>query len=91
MTPNGNPLHHRNDPETIEALEFLTVRELKRAGWNDDQILGFLVCAHSQGGLRPGAPKWLRRQQAFLLTHGKGIAPADVDPIRRRLQDENRF
>jgi hypothetical protein len=88
---NEQRTHHQNDPETIAALEFLTVRELKKAGWNADEILGFLVCAHTQGGLREGAPKWLRRQQAFLLTHGKGIEKEIVEPIRQRLQDKYRF
>lgn len=82
-----NRTYPNNDPETIEALEFLTVRHLQKNGWSAEAITGFLVASHAQGGLRPGAPKWLRKQNGFLLAHGKGIEPERVKQIRERVED----
>ena len=66
-----------SDAATVEALAFLMVRELQKRGLTPAEIRGFILCAKAFGGLRPLAPKWLRRQQAFLLTHGKGVSEDD--------------
>ena len=67
------------DPDNAEQLAYLTAYELRERGWPRDMIVGFLVASFSQGALRDGAPKWLRKQAAFLLVHGKGIEPSSID------------
>jgi len=82
-TPHPKP----HNAETIEALRYLIIRRLVAEGWTAQRIEGFLVAMSAFGGLREGAPKWLRKQQALVLHSGKGIQPNDVGAAARHVDN----
>lgn len=85
MTPQPHRTHRRNDPDTVEALRFLIVHELHKAGWSPEAITGFIVGQRTTGVLRDDAPKWLRASAGFLLAHGKGIEPEFVETVAHQV------
>lgn len=87
MKSNHRKIPTGNEPDTIEALEFLLVRTLHKEGWTPDAITGFVVAHRSAGALRPHCPKWLRASTGFLLSHGKGIEHHSVEKAASDVAD----
>lgn len=60
---------------TARDLEHAMNQILAAAGWNPDQIAGFLAAQHRDGLLRDNCPGWKMRSALFIFHRAPALKP----------------